>query len=142
MPGADNDILTSDGAGGINAETNFTYDGNNNILTLTTSYDKVDTVSLNTQSTTVIVDKFTPDFGCAAFFEYCITESGGAKRMGQVYATWDSSSAVFTDVSTPDLNGSTAGLKWDVTVAGGFVNLYAKINAGTWDILVATRIIF
>ena len=88
------------------------------------------------------MDKFTPDFGCAAFFEYCITENGGAKRMGQVYSTWDSGGVTFTDVSSPDLNASTAGLKWDMTVSGGFVNLFAKINAGTWDILVATRIIF
>jgi hypothetical protein len=62
--------------------------------------------------------------------------------MGQVYSTWDTNGVTFTDVSSPDLNASTAGLKWDMTVSGGFVNLFAKINAGTWDILVATRIIF
>jgi hypothetical protein len=62
--------------------------------------------------------------------------------MGQVYATWDTSSATFTDVSSPDLNASTAGLIWKVTVGGGTVNLDATISSGTWDILVATRIVF
>jgi len=111
-------------------------------LTLNQSYDKVDTVSSTAVSTSGTIDSFTPDFGCAAFFEYCITESGGAKRMGQVYATWDIAGAAFTDVSTPDLNGSTADFVWKVNVAGGTVNLDAQIAGGTWDILVGTRIIF
>jgi hypothetical protein len=62
--------------------------------------------------------------------------------MGQVYATWDNSAATFTDVSSPDLNGSTANLIWKVSVGGGSVNLEATISSGTWDILVATRIVF
>jgi hypothetical protein len=62
--------------------------------------------------------------------------------MGQVYAVWDTSSATFTDVSSPDLNGLTTGLKWDVSITLGFVELTARISSGTWDILVATRIIF
>jgi hypothetical protein len=62
--------------------------------------------------------------------------------MGQVFSTWDTSSAVFTDVSSPDLNGSTAALIWKVQVVSGSVELVATISAGTWDILVATRIIF
>ncbi len=62
--------------------------------------------------------------------------------MGQVFATWDSSSAVFTDVSSPDLNASTAGLTWQVVIASANVELVAKITTGTWEILVATRIIF
>jgi hypothetical protein len=63
--------------------------------------------------------------------------------MGQVYATWDGSSAVWTDVSSPDLNGSTANLIWKVAISGGStVDLIAVIFGGTWDILVATRIIF
>ena len=62
--------------------------------------------------------------------------------MGQVLATWDNSGAAFTDVSSPDLNASTAGFVWKVGVAGGTVNLDAQISSGTWDILVSTRIIF
>jgi flavoprotein len=62
--------------------------------------------------------------------------------MGQVYATWNSTLSTFTDISSPDLVGSTAGLKWDVYVIAPNVFLTAKISSGTWDILVATRIIF
>ena len=62
--------------------------------------------------------------------------------MGQVFATWDSSSAVFTDISSPDLNGDTYGLRWVVAVAGTNVELIAQIGDGTWDILVSTRIVF
>ncbi len=134
--------MTSDGSGGIVAESGFTYNGVDKVLTLTQSYDKVDTKSELGVTTTQVIDSFGPDFGCAAFFEYCITESGGAKRMGQVYSTWNATSAVFTDVSTPDLGGSTAGFVWKVSVGGGTVNLDATISSGTWDILVATRIIF
>jgi hypothetical protein len=102
----------------------------------------VDTKNVPTVSVSQTIDSFAPDFGCAAFFEYCITESGGAKRMGQVYATWNTGSAVFTDVSSPDLGGSTAGFVWKVGVGSGTVRLDAAISSGTWDILVATRIIF
>jgi hypothetical protein len=62
--------------------------------------------------------------------------------MGQVYATWDTSSAVFTDVSSPDLNSSTAAFIWKVQVTSGNVELISSFSSGTWDVLVATRIIF
>ena len=138
----DNEILTSDGSGGIVAETNFTYNGTDGILTLNRSYDKVNTHTATGVNTTTTIDRFTSDFGCAAFFEYCITGNAGQKRVGQVYATWDNAGAAFTDVSSPDLNGSTANLKWNVQVTAGIVDLIATITGGTWDILVATRIIF
>jgi hypothetical protein len=62
--------------------------------------------------------------------------------MGQVFATWDNTSAVFTDISSPDLNGPTTALTWTVNVVSGNVELVANISGATWDILVATRIIF
>ena len=62
--------------------------------------------------------------------------------MGQVYGVWDTSSATFTDVSSPDLNGSTAGLVWKLQVNAPNVELVATISSGNWNILVATRIIF
>ena len=109
---------------------------------MTSSYDKVNTKeSLGINSTTVI-DVFPTDFGCAAFFEYCVTESGGNKRMGQVYGVWDTLSADFTDVSSPDLNGSTANFVWKLQINSGNVELVSNILGGTWDVLVATRIIF
>jgi hypothetical protein len=64
--------------------------------------------------------------------------------MGQVYATWDNYGTAFTDVSSPDLNASTANFVWKVQLNGGTgdVELVAAIFGGTWDVLVSTRIIF
>jgi hypothetical protein len=80
--------------------------------------------------------------GCGAFFDYCITESGGAKRLGTVMATWDSSGAAWTDTSTPDLNNSTIGLGFTVTVAGGNVDFNSVVTSGTWTIRLAVRIVY
>ena len=62
--------------------------------------------------------------------------------MGQVFATWDGTNAVFTDISSPDLNGSTAALVWKVQVSSSQVELISTISSGTWKVLVSTRIIF
>jgi hypothetical protein len=80
--------------------------------------------------------------GCAALFEYCITENGGNKRMGQIYAVWDSGNATHTDVSSPDLNGSTAGYIWKVQINGSDLELACNVTSGTWLVLVSTRIVF
>jgi len=57
-------------------------------------------------------------------------------------AVWDGSGAAFTDTSTTDLNGSTEGIAFTVTVSGGNVRLNAVVGAGTWTVKVGTRIIF
>ena len=132
----------SDGSGGVISSSAFTYNTTTKVQTLTSSYVKVDTKSATAVSATQVIDSFATNFGCAAFYEYCLTESGGAKRMGQIYATWDGSAAAFTDVSSPDLNGSTADLIWKVGISGGNVQLVANVLSGSWDILVATRIVF
>jgi hypothetical protein len=62
--------------------------------------------------------------------------------MGQIYAVWDTNGATHTDVSSPDLNGSTAGFVWKVNVVSGSLELSCNITAGTWDVLVSTRVIF
>jgi len=133
VPGLDNEVLTSDGSGGIVAEANFTYNGPDGVLTLNASYDKVNTKTSTNISTTTIIDTFGTDFGCSAIFEYCITNTNGYKRMGQVFSTWDNASAVFTDISSPDLNGSTADLVWKVQVNSGSVELIATISVDTWE---------
>jgi len=80
--------------------------------------------------------------GCGAFFDYCITESGGAKRLGTVMTTWDSSGAAWTDTSTPDLNSSTLGIGFTVTVSGGNVNFNSVVTSGTWTVRLAVRIVY
>jgi hypothetical protein len=62
--------------------------------------------------------------------------------MGQIYAVWDTANATHTDVSSPDLNGSTAGFVWKVDMITGSLQLSCAISSGTWDILVSTRIVF
>jgi len=62
--------------------------------------------------------------------------------MGQIYAVWDGSSATHTDVSSPDLNGSTAGYIWKVQINGGFLELACNVTSGNWRVLVSTRIVF
>ena len=62
--------------------------------------------------------------------------------MGLIYGVWDSNSADFTDTSSPDLNGSTAAFYWKLQVNAGSVELVGNASSGSWDVLVATRIIF
>jgi len=62
--------------------------------------------------------------------------------MGQVYGVWDTNSADFTDVSSPDLNGPTTNFYWKLQINGGVVELVGVVIGGSWDVLVATRIIF
>jgi hypothetical protein len=96
------------------------------------------------------LDVFPTNLGCSAIFEYCLesvfpspSQSVGRKRMGQVMATWDSNDAVFTDVSTPDLRGSTQGVQLRVESQGNSVFLTADVTDNlTWEVLVSTRIIF
>jgi hypothetical protein len=80
--------------------------------------------------------------GCGAFFDYCVTESGGAKRLGTVMTTWDGSSATWTDTSTPDLNSSTLGLGFTVTVSGGNVNFNSVVTSGTWTVRLSVKIVY
>jgi hypothetical protein len=62
--------------------------------------------------------------------------------MGQVYAVWDTNGATHTDVSSPDLIGSTGGYTWKVQVNSGSLELACNVSAGNWDVLVSTRIVF
>jgi hypothetical protein len=63
-------------------------------------------------------------------------------RAGFVMAVWNSSTSTYTDVSTPDLNGSTLGLSFSVIVSAPNVLLKANATSGTWTVKVGTRIIF
>jgi len=80
--------------------------------------------------------------GCGAFFDYCVIDGSDNKRLGTVMATWDSSGAAFTDTSTPDLNGSTIGLGFTVTVSGANVNFNSVVTSGTWTIRLSVRVVY
>ena len=134
-------ILTSDGTPhGAIAQSGFTYDGTYLSLIGTQRIQSDVNTGVNSNQTIYTVPVSS---GCGAYFDYCITESGGAKRLGTVMTTWDGSGAAWTDTSTPDLNSSTIGLGFTVTVTGGnTVNLNAVRTSGTWTIRLAVRIVY
>jgi hypothetical protein len=142
ISGQTNEVLISDGLGGVQSDQSFTYDITNNTLNLNSSFFKTNTITLTGITNSIDVNVFDVNFGCSAIFEYCISEDNGAKRMGQVFSTWDSNDATFTDISTPDLNFSTTSFRWFVTVDNGNVKLIPIILSGSWTIKVFTRIIF
>ena len=85
---------------------------------------------------------FPTTTGNSAHFEYNVINGSNSTRSGVVMAVWDSSLATFTDTSTPDLNGSTEGIEFNVDVSGGDVRLRAIVTSGTWSVNVGLRIIF
>jgi hypothetical protein len=57
-------------------------------------------------------------------------------------ATWDSSTATWTDTSTPDLNSSTIGLGFTVTVSAPNVQFNSVVTSGTWTVRLAVRVVY
>ena len=56
-------------------------------------------------------------------------------------ATWDSTNVQYTDTSTPDLNGSTRGIEFNVAIITGNVTLQSVVTSGTWSVYTGIRII-
>lgn len=83
----------------------------------------------------MVVDTFSVSSAYAARWDYII--NGTAQRAGTVYATWteDGAAVDYTEISTPDVNGTTIGsVSFTVTYSAGVINLNAVVSAGTWDI--------
>jgi hypothetical protein len=81
------------------------------------------------------VDSFSVSSAYAARWDYII--NGTAQRAGTVYATWieDGSAVDYTEISTPDVNGTTIGsVSFTVTYSASTIYLNAVVSAGTWDI--------
>lgn len=93
-------------------------------------------------SSSAILYQVPATIGKGANFDYYVEESGGAKRMGTIMSVWDSLGSSWTDISTPDLNSSTAGISFTVTVSGGNVNFNSVVTSGTWEITLSVRIIY
>jgi hypothetical protein len=91
---------------------------------------------------TNIVTTVPTTTGNSCHFEYYVVNGTGSARTGVVMAVWNGSSAAFTDTSTTDLNGTTEGIAFTVTVSGGNVRLNAVVTTGVWTVKVGTRIIF
>jgi len=61
-----------------------------------------------------------------------------------VWTTTPAPASAYTDTSTPDLNASTLGISFQVTVSGGNVNLEAVTSSapGPWAVFAGARVIF
>ena len=146
MSGNDNEVLTSNGAGGITSEPNLTFDG----TTLGITGDTIEQGNQSLQScretgvtTTTLICRFPFISGSSATFDYYVYDTGtNAMRSGIVMTVWDGTNTAFTDSSTPDLNASTAAVKFYTVITGPNLELYAAIGGGTWNISVGTRIVF
>ena len=90
-----------------------------------------------------IVFSVADTVGQGGIFDYCVTESGGARRVGTIMAVWNSGSDTvdYTESSTNDLGGSTTGIYFEAAIASNNFELTAKITAGTWDIKLSARLL-
>jgi hypothetical protein len=135
--------LTSDGtSNGAIAQSGITYNSTGSTFVIYGTEYQQSVVSTGVTSGTTAIVTIPTSSGCSADFNYCVTESEGAKRAGTVKSVWNSSTAGYTDVSTTDISGSTSNIGFTVTVSGSDVNLNAVVSGGTWSVLVASKIIF
>jgi hypothetical protein len=124
------------------AQSGFTYDGT--YLSLIGTQRIQSDINFNVSTTRPIYE--IPFFdGCGAYFDYCVVNSLGYKRLGTVMAAWDDLGVVWTDTSTPDLNGSTSDLSFIVDINGTNVELTSVVTfvAGvSWTIRLSVRVIY
>jgi hypothetical protein len=97
------------------------------------------TSGLTTGTTTVV--SFTASAGNGAYFDYHLSGVSGQRRTGTVMTTWYGTASQFTDTSTPDLNGSTKGIEFNVAIITGNVTLQSVVTSGTWSVDTGIRII-
>lgn len=134
-------VLTSDGTTqGAIAQSGLTYDGNSLIIYGNQLIESQSGSSIST--TGVTITSIPKSTGSSAHFEYVITNGSGYMRAGTIMAAWDGTSATFNDTSTPDLNGSTLGFVFDVSIIGSNLLLKANVTSGTWMVKIGTRVIF
>jgi hypothetical protein len=90
------------------------------------------------------VCSFDSTSGNSAVYDYFIQDANipGVMRSGQIIAVWDGTTATYTEYSTPDLNGTTAPFRFNVTISGANVVVEANVSSGTWKVHIGTRIVF
>jgi len=153
------EILTNTTLGPVNLRRGSAAD-TDNVLTVQRG-DGTDTIKfradgqltlngpiiLNTSSTsgltigTTSIVSFTASAGNGSYFDYHLSGYSNERRTGTVMATWNGTSSQFTDTSTPDLNGSTTGIEFNVAIITGNVTLQAVVTSGTWSVDTGIRII-
>jgi len=122
------------------AVDNIVVTGSNVTITGTTY---VFTKEVTGISTTQDIIDTKQNTGRGMIVEYTVerTDSAGF-RTGSMMVVWNDSSTVsFTDVSTKDVDSSTAGLSLKVTSDGTDVTLGAGVTSGTYTVNVHIRVI-
>jgi hypothetical protein len=87
------------------------------------------------------VVSFADTIGYGCYFDYRVQGASNQRRTGTVMTIWDGTNVQFTDTSTPDLNGSTRGIEFNVVISGGNVVLQSVVTSGTWSVNTGIRII-
>ena len=75
-------------------------------------------------------------------FDYVVYNTSEDSRAGTVIVVWNSTTATLTDLSTPDINGVTDTVKFDVTNDGTNVQLNVVTGVDGWSVVGGTRVIF
>jgi hypothetical protein len=75
----------------------------------------------------------------ALFVEY-VAKNGSNVRAGQIMSATDGTNAKFTETTTTDL-GLTTPLTFNISVAGGNIQLEASASTSTWTVKTITRTI-
>jgi hypothetical protein len=140
---ADYRIITSTGSSTNSAvaQPNLTFNPNTGVLSVTGSFVlNTSTTSGLTTGTTNIVS-FADSSGNGAYFDYHLSGFSNERRTGTIMSTWYGTSVQFTDTSTPDLNGSTRPIEFNVAIIIGNVTLQSVVTSGTWSVDTGIRII-
>lgn len=114
-------------------------------ITLTPSGTEIqiDTVGLvnpatdfnaGTISSSQAVDSFAYSVAYGARWDLLV--NGTSQKAGTIIATWteDGLNIDYADYFSPDVNGSTSGISFDVQISGPNVILYATITSGSWAV--------
>ena len=116
------------------AESNMLFDSQNFYLS---SYSGA---SVNSGDVSLIT--IPQSSGNSGFFDYYVS-NGTTERAGTIIAVWNGNRVTYTDYSSPDTNGSTAGITFNVTAGGGNAVLGASVTSGgPWTVKVGSRVIF
>jgi hypothetical protein len=75
--------------------------------------------------------------------DYVVRKTDGTTgtRTGTIMAAWDgtSSTVQYTDTSTKDAGGTTAGLAFKVTASSGVASLGFNVTSGTYTVTITVR---
>ena len=143
-----NSIVTSDGSGTtVYGHSTLLFDGNTLELTGDTKFegDRYDQ-SANVVASTIgynNIHSIPTASGTSVYFHYVVKErTNGYMRSGSVMTVNNGTNSSYTDVSTPDIVGSTKDIQFSVRISGSDLQLRADVISGSWDVKIRTEVIF